>query len=446
MVEAQSRTLRAFQKYPLPGNHRVCQDLTCTSQIWLEIFAISGKKRFLTFLVGRPTCHFARRSYAHALRRGTDAAEPLLLFFAIRFSDNHRVVIDHQPLGIDLVIRDLFQELIRVDHSARTEEQLRIRSPPCARRQVIVFFRLGLRINLVAGIRSAHALIASTYRRLQRFFQHVSLADDWAVALVTALLGHTGPWYLCLDRTNWKVGRRDINILMLSVATKRYRVPLMWSVLDKAGNSNTAERIALMERYLSHFDASTVRMLLADREFIGQEWLNFLVRHGIAFTIRVKENQIVETGDGRRVELRALLRTFRGSRSFQARFAARCGHPALELHFAAKRLDTGELLITAGAQAGTRALNIYRKRWTIECLFADTKTRGLNLEDTRLTSKRKLHLLLAIVAIAVAWICRTASLVMGRNAHDRLLRARRMGMGTTQNRGSASASMNCEDD
>ena len=276
-------------------------------------------------------------------------------------------------------------------------------------------------VNLshLAAERPGHALIASTYRRLQRFFQHVSLADDWAVALVTALLGHTGPWYLCLDRTNWKVGRRDINILMLSVATKRYRVPLMWSVLDKAGNSNTAERIALMERYLSHFDASTVRMLLADREFIGQEWLNFLVRHGIAFTIRVKENQIVETGDGRRVELRALLRTFRGSRSFQARFAARCGHPALELHFAAKRLDTGELLITASTQAGTRALNIYRKRWTIECLFADTKTRGLNLEDTRLTSKRKLHLLLAIVAIAVAWICRTASLVMGRNAPPR---------------------------
>ena len=59
-------------------------------------------------------------------------------------------------------------------------------------------------VNLshLAAERPGHALIASTYRRLQRFFQHVSLADDWAVALVTALLGHTGPWYLCLDRTN----------------------------------------------------------------------------------------------------------------------------------------------------------------------------------------------------------------------------------------------------
>lgn len=29
-----------------------------------------------------------------------------------------------------------------------------------------------------------------------------------------------------------------------------------------------------------------------------------------------------------------------------------------------------------------QALNDYRKRWAIECLFGDAKTRGLNLEDT----------------------------------------------------------------
>lgn len=276
-------------------------------------------------------------------------------------------------------------------------------------------------VNLshLAAERPGHALVASTYRRLQRFFQHVTLPDDWSVAIVTALLGHAGPWYLCLDRTNWKIGRRDINILMLAVATKRYRVPLMWNVLDKAGNSNTTERIALMERYLSRFDVSTVRMLLADREFIGQEWLHFLVSRGIPFTIRVKENQIIETAGGKRLALRSLLRKFRGTRTFTGRFPARKGHAAFALHFAAKRLATGELLIVASTKAGTGILNIYRKRWAIECLFAHTKTRGFNLEDTRLTDNRKVCLLLAIVAIAVAWICRTASDLMGRRAPAR---------------------------
>ncbi len=44
-----------------------------------------------------------------------------------------------------------------------------------------------------------------------------------------------------------------------------------------------------------------------------------------------------------------------------------------------------------------------RQRLIIECLFGDTKTRGLNLEDTRLVTPRKLALLLGIVALAVAW-------------------------------------------
>ena len=45
---------------------------------------------------------------------------------------------------------------------------------------------------------------------------------------------------------------------MLAVSTKRFRVPLLWTVLDRAGHSNTAERIALMQRYLALFGPDTV--------------------------------------------------------------------------------------------------------------------------------------------------------------------------------------------
>jgi hypothetical protein len=44
------------------------------------------------------------------------------------------------------------------------------------------------------------------------------------------------PWVLCLDRSNWKIGRRDVNIRMLAVSTRRLGMPLMWTVLDKAGS------------------------------------------------------------------------------------------------------------------------------------------------------------------------------------------------------------------
>ena len=46
--------------------------------------------------------------------------------------------------------------------------------------------------------------------------------------------------------------------------------------------------------------------------------------------------------------------------------------------------------------------------------LGDTKTRGLNLEDTRLQIATKLSLLRAIVARAIAWANKTASTLIGR--------------------------------
>lgn len=276
-------------------------------------------------------------------------------------------------------------------------------------------------VNLshIAAERPGLARVASTYRRLQRFFQYVQLGDDWAAPLVVALVGSPAPWTLCLDRTNWKIGKRDINILMLAVTTRRFRVPLMWTVLDKAGSSNTADRIALMERYLALFKSTSIRMLLADREFEGQEWLGFLVARRIPFAIRLKEDRIVELPCGKRLALRSLLKKVRGTRCFEARLPDQQGHPALDLQFAAKRIRGAELIIIVSTRPGPGILKIYRKRWAIECLFADAKTRGLNLEDTRLTIAPRLSLLLGIAALAVAWICRTATHLKGRAAPPR---------------------------
>lgn len=277
-------------------------------------------------------------------------------------------------------------------------------------------------VNLshLACERPTTALVASTYRRLQRFFQHVRLGPDWSAPLVVGLLGLDGPWHLALDRTQWKLGARDVNILMLAVVTRRARVPLIWSVLDnKGGTSDTGQRILLMRRYLAIFGATSVRLLLADREFVGREWMNFLNENNIPFAIRVKEKLIVTTEDGRRLALGSTLRKCRGVRAFRAALGHEDACGLLWLNFAARRLDDGALIIVASNAPARPALAAYRKRWAIECLFGDTKTRGLNLEDTRLVTPRKLDLLLGLVALAVAWAARTAAILTRRKAPPR---------------------------
>jgi hypothetical protein len=264
------------------------------------------------------------------------------------------------------------------------------------------------------------SLVASTYRRLQRFFQHVRLGADWSAPLVVGLLGLDGPWHLALDRTQWKLGTRDVNILLLAVVTPRARVPLIWSVLDNnGGNSDTGERIALMRRYLAIFGAASIRLLLADREFVGGTWMDFLNENNIPFAIRMKEKLRVTTEDGRSLSLGSLLRKCRGVRTFRAALGRDEARGPLWLNFAARRLDDRTLLIIASNAPARAALAAYRKRWAIECLFADTKSRGLNLEDTRLVTPRKLALLLSLVALAVAWATRAAARLLGRKSPPR---------------------------
>jgi len=79
-----------------------------------------------------------------------------------------------------------------------------------------------------------------------------------------------------MDRTNWKLGILHINILTLGIAYKGIAFPLIWLVLPKQGNSNTNERIQLIERFIRIFGSDKIGCLTGDREFIGGEWFRNL--------------------------------------------------------------------------------------------------------------------------------------------------------------------------
>jgi hypothetical protein len=85
-----------------------------------------------------------------------------------------------------------------------------------------------------------------------------------------------GPYTLALDRTNWKVGAVDLSILMLSIVYRGVGIPVLWTVLSKAGNSDTNERTPVIENFLDLFGAQNIACLLGDREFVGCEWFRFL--------------------------------------------------------------------------------------------------------------------------------------------------------------------------
>lgn len=80
------------------------------------------------------------------------------------------------------------------------------------------------------------------------------------------------PWTLSLDRTTWSLGSVHFNRLMLGIVHEGVVFPLFWTMLDKRGNSNSDERIDLLECFERLFPKAKVRCLTGDREFVGKDW------------------------------------------------------------------------------------------------------------------------------------------------------------------------------
>ena len=92
-----------------------------------------------------------------------------------------------------------------------------------------------------------------------------------------------------MDRTNWQRGKKNINILMLSITYKGIAIPLFWRLLDKKGNSNTNERIVLMERFIAQFGKNNIIGLLATGNLLVQIGLNGLKKNVFILLYELKK-------------------------------------------------------------------------------------------------------------------------------------------------------------
>lgn len=260
---------------------------------------------------------------------------------------------------------------------------------------------------------SGSARVESHYKRLQRFFRGFELDQAALARLLVGLIpvGESA-WRLALDRTHWRLGKTDINFLVLGVVWRGMAIPLFWTVLNKPGNSDTDERIVLMTRFLEVFGVERIGALLADREFVGERWFQWLQQQRIPFHQRLKRNTLVPDDHNHPARLDVLFRTLKSGQSqywADPRPVWGCF-----VQISALRLENEEFLfIASSATPQAEAFDAYADRWQVETLFGALKTRGFHLEDTHLTDPERLSKLMGLLALAFVWAYRT-----GTQLHD----------------------------
>lgn len=151
--------------------------------------------------------------------------------------------------------------------------------------------------------------INTCYVRMIRFFKMKEVTSFiGGIRLLILNIAQTDMSYLIVDRTNWKRGRKNINLFTIGGLLEEVFVPFYWLQLNKGGGSNIEDRKNLIEGMFSL--AQTVgrslagSILLADREFIGHQWFQYLSSKKLSFVIRLREKMYFE------------LQTFGGKKNF----------------------------------------------------------------------------------------------------------------------------------
>jgi len=214
--------------------------------------------------------------------------------------------------------------------------------------------------------------VDSSLRRIQRFMSGYVLDTDLIARFVFALLPHKPPYRLVLDRTNWKFGSKDINILTLGIVYKGVASPLLIHMMPKFGNSSTRERIDLINRFIHLFGSDSIECLLADREFVGHRWLEFLNKLGIEYYIRIRENFWIEIpGNGHLVKASWLFNHLKVNQcAFYHKIVRVKGQLCyLSASKVINKQSTPELQIIVSFNKPGNAQTLYKERWQIESAF-----------------------------------------------------------------------------
>lgn len=254
---------------------------------------------------------------------------------------------------------------------------------------------------------------ASNHRRIQRFLSEYNVDFAMFGRLLAHLVPESPPYEVVVDRTEWEFGDTPVNILTVGIAHDKMAFPIAWTALSSGGGSESEDQISVLERFLQAVDPSSIKILTADREFISADWLKRLNEEDIPFTVRLRsDRKVADTPDRGALTARMYARAVAPGKERvlekERYLFGDEGETTVPVRVVVRRIggekaaDPFLILATRGIDP-EEASTFYRKRWSIETMFAALKSRGFCLEETHLTQPGRIERLLGLLALAFTW-------------------------------------------
>ncbi len=249
----------------------------------------------------------------------------------------------------------------------------------------------------------------SLYKKFQRFFsKELDLSPlglfslEYHLKYFVSNRNGCSKIFILIDRHTWEFGSKVFNLLTINFYDEYTNIefPIVAIDLDKPGNSNTDTRIKLLNDiscilrpYINNKSIHVT--VLGDREFIGNDWFDYIMLNFDSGIFRIKRNfkindteSILDIYDS--LEVNEVFETVFDNMKIIIKRLPDC--PG--------RRDNCLALISLDSSLNSiDILNEYNIRWKIERSFFNIETNGFNLQDTHLNSSKRIQMMFYILVV-----------------------------------------------
>jgi len=266
-------------------------------------------------------------------------------------------------------------------------------------------------VNLAEIVNAVHydSDPESLYKRFQRFFSKEIDMSPLGLFCLDYHLKHfvhnrkrCSNLFLLIDRHTWEFGSKVFNLLSIKFIDPYCHIefPVVAIDLDVHGNSSTDMRIELLNDISSILaeyikDNSITITVLGDREFIGNDWFDYIMLNFSSGIFRIKRdfklNSFLSVSDVYEdLEAGEIFETIHNDSKIVIKRLPDCS---------GRRDDCLALISLDVNESSLDILEKYKMRWGIERTFFNMESNGFNLRSTHLRKRRRIEMMFHILVI-----------------------------------------------